>query len=228
MLDTAKVSPSILSADFLHLGEDLDRVANADYIHVDVMDGHFVPNLSYGTTIVEAVRRATDLPIDVHMMVSNPDDTIDWYVDAGADLITVHYEAATDLSRIIDRLHDRGLAAGVVLNPATPVYVLEDVLTRIDLVLIMSVNPGFGGQGFIEETYEKLRRLKRLCHEVGADPLIQVDGGVGTANARKLGEAGADVLVAGSAVFRAEDPGQVVNELRELATEGIRSGRAAL
>lgn len=227
MLDTAKVSPSILSADFLKLGEDLDRVACADYVHVDVMDGHFVPNLSYGTTIVEAVKRATDLLIDVHMMVSNPDETIDWYADAGADLISVHYEAATDLSRIIDRLHHRGLLAGVVLNPATPVYVLEDVLTRIDLVLIMSVNPGFGGQGFIEETYEKLRRLKRLCREVGADPLIQVDGGVSLSNARLLGEAGADVLVAGSAVFKAADPGMIVNELRELATLGIQSRKDA-
>ena len=223
MRDSVKISPSILAADFTKLGEELTRIEGAEFVHIDVMDGHFVPNLTYGTTIVEAVRRATNAVIDVHMMVTNPDETFEWYADAGADLIAVHYEAARDLMGIIDRLHERGLLAGVVINPATPVSVLADVVEHVDLVLIMSVNPGFGGQSFIEGTYDKLRELRALCDERDAHPLIEVDGGVSLTNARLLCEAGANVLVAGSAVFKAADPGLIVRELRDLGTIGQRA-----
>lgn len=221
MTSLIKVAPSILAADLNHLGDDLDRVSNAEMIHVDVMDGHFVPNLSFGTPVVAAVKQATRALVDVHMMVTNPDETVDWYVDAGADLISVHYEAARDLHGIIDHLHERGVLAGVVINPDTPVSVLADVIEDVDLVLVMSVYPGFGGQHFIEETYGRLRELVKLCDKHDAYPLIQVDGGVSLSNARQLGACGANVLVAGSAVFNAHDPAMIVRELRDLATIGL-------
>lgn len=221
MTSLIKVAPSILAADLIHLGDDLDRVSNAEMIHVDVMDGHFVPNLSFGTPVVAAVKQATRALVDVHMMVTNPDETVDWYIDAGADLISVHYEAARDLHGIIDHLHERGVLAGVVINPDTPVSVLADVIEDADLVLVMSVYPGFGGQHFIEETYGRLRELTALCDEHDAYPLIQVDGGVSLSNARQLGVCGANVLVAGSAVFNAHDPAMIVRELRDLATIGL-------
>lgn len=220
------ISPSILAADFLNLGRDIDTVSNADYIHVDVMDGHFVPNLSYGTTIVEAAKRATRIPLDVHMMVSNPDETVDWYVDAGADLISVHVEAARDLPAIVTHLHERKVKAGVVINPATPVEDLEDVIELVDLVLVMSVNPGFGGQGFIEGTYDKVRALSAMCSRHEVAPIIEVDGGVSLSNARALAAAGAQMLVAGSAVFKSPDPASIVREMRELASLGLECKKA--
>lgn len=220
------ISPSILAADFLNLGRNIDAVSNADYIHVDVMDGHFVPNLSYGTTIVEAAKRATRIPLDVHMMVSNPDETVDWYVDAGADLISVHVEAARDLPAIVTHLHEREVKAGVVINPATPVEVLEDVIELVDLVLVMSVNPGFGGQGFIEGTYDKVRALSAMCSRHEVSPIIEIDGGVSLSNARALAAAGAQMLVAGSAVFKSPDPASIVREMRELASLGLECKKA--
>lgn len=220
------ISPSILAADFLNLGRDIDAVTDADYLHVDVMDGHFVPNLSYGTTIVEAAKRATRIPLDVHMMVSNPDETVDWYIDAGADLISVHVEAARDLPAIVAHLHKRDVKAGVVINPATPVEVLEDVIELIDLVLVMSVNPGFGGQGFIEGTYDKVRALSAMCTRHDVNPIIEVDGGVSLSNARALAAAGAQMLVAGSAIFKSPDPASIVREMRELASLGLDSKKA--
>lgn len=219
------ISPSILSADMAHLERDLARVSNADYIHVDVMDGHFVPNLSYGTAVVKACKSATDIPLDVHLMVSNPDSTIDWYIDAGADLITVHYEASTHLDRTIAHIKERGCKAGVVLNPATPVCVLEDVLDSLDMVLLMSVNPGFGGQAFIPRTLVKLRQLCELCQRHGVDPLIEVDGGVSASNAEEVAAAGGCVLVAGSAVFGAEDPAAAVDAIRAAGERGAASAR---
>lgn len=216
-----KISPSILSADMAHLARDLDRISCADYIYVDVMDGHFVPNLSYGTAIVKACKSATDIPLDVHLMVSNPDDTVDWYIDAGADLLTVHYEASTHLHRTICHIKDRGCKAGVVLNPATPVSVLEDILDDLDMVLLMSVNPGFGGQKFIPRTLDKLRRLSAMCREHGVDPLIEVDGGIGSGNAKEVAAAGATVLVAGSAVFGASDPAAAVEAIRHAGELGF-------
>lgn len=223
MLDRVKVSPSVLAADFTQLHAELDRVGDADYIHFDVMDGHFVPNHSFGPHILMAVKRSTDALLDVHLMVTNPDDVIDWYVDAGADIVSVHLEAADDLPAIINRLHERGALAGVVINPPTPVQELESVIDLVDIVLIMSVNPGFGGQSFIEGTYDKVRELRRMCERHGVYPLIEVDGGVTLSNARALGEAGATVLVAGSAVFKAEDPSMIVRELRELGTIGMQA-----
>lgn len=221
MSETIRISPSILSADITQLGRDLARVDNADFIHVDVMDGVFVRNLSYGTPVVSACKRAADVPLDVHLMVTDPDDTVDWYVDAGANLITFHYEASTHAHRTVCHLRDRGVRPGIVLNPATPVSVLEEILPELDMVLLMSVNPGFGGQSFIPATLQKLRRLRALCAACGADPLIEVDGGVSAKNAAEVVAAGANVLVAGSAVFGAEDPHAAVEEIRAAGELGL-------
>lgn len=216
-----KISPSILSADMAHLGRDLERILNADYIHIDVMDGHFVPNLSYGTAIVKACKSATNIPLDVHLMVSNPDDTVDWYIDAGADLVTVHAEASTHLHRTIGHIKERGCKAGVVLNPATSVSVLEDIIDELDMVLLMSVNPGFGGQKFIPRILVKLRQLRELCAAHGVCPEIEVDGGVGVGNAEEIAAAGGTVFVAGSAVFGAEDPAAAIDLIRAAGERGL-------
>lgn len=221
MPNAVKISPSILSADMANLARDLDRITSADYIHVDVMDGHFVPNLSYGTAIVQAAKRSTDVPLDVHLMVSNPDSTIDWYIDAGADLLTVHVEASTHLHRTISRIKERGRKAGVVLNPGTPVNTLDAIIEDVDMVLLMSVNPGFGGQSFIASTIDKLAKLRALCEAHGVSPLIEVDGGVSAANAEAVVAAGADVLVAGSAVFGAEDPAAAIAAIRAAGERGL-------
>ena len=221
MSDRIYVAPSILSADMANLGRDLARIANADFIHVDVMDGHFVPNLSYGTPVVRACKTATEIPLDVHLMITNPDEASDWYVDAGADLVTVHAEASTHLHRTICHLKEHGVRAGAVLNPATPVGALEEILPELDLVLVMSVNPGFGGQSFIPGTLGKLRRLRELCARVGAHPLIEVDGGVSAANAEGVAAAGGDILVAGSAVFGADDPAAAIDAIRQAGERGL-------
>ena len=218
---TVKISPSILSADMAYLARDLEKVSGADFIHFDVMDGHFTGNLTFGVDILKAVKRVSDVPVDVHMMVTNPDETVDWYADAGADVITVHWEASTHLHRTIHHLKERGVAAGVVLNPATPVCVLESIIEDVDIVLLMSVNPGFGGQSFIPGTLAKIRELRAMCERHGVSPMIEVDGGVSAKNVAEVVAAGADVIVAGSAVFGAEDPAAEVARLREL-------GRAAL
>ena len=226
MLDTARISPSILSADMANLGRDLEMISNADYIHIDVMDGHFTKNLTFGAEIVRACKRATDVPLDVHMMVTNPDDTVDWYLDAGADLVTVHYEASTHLHRTVKHIQDRGAKAGVVLNPATPVCLLDSIFEDVDMVLLMSVNPGFGGQSYIPGTDAKIRQLRAMCDEHGVSPLIEVDGGVSSKNIERVCACGADVLVAGSAVFGADDPRAEVESLRALGTRGLAVARA--
>ncbi len=217
------ISPSILSADMAHLARDLERIASADYVHVDVMDGHFVPNLSYGTAIVSACKAATDTPLDVHLMVDNPDSTVDWYLDAGADLVTVHAEASVHLNRTVAHIKDRGAKAGVVLNPATPVNVLEEMIDELDMVLLMSVNPGFGGQKFIPSTIAKLHKLSTLCAGHGVSPLIEVDGGINASNAQDVVAAGANVLVAGSAVFGTDDPAQAIAEIRNAGELGFEA-----
>ena len=218
-MTNVKIAPSILSADMANLQSDLHKVSNANFIHFDVMDGHFTGNLTFGVDVLKAVKRVNSVPVDVHMMVANPDETADWYADAGADIITVHYEASTHLHRTITHLQSRGVKAGVVLNPATPVNVLEDIIDIVDIVLIMSVNPGFGGQSFIPGTLRKIRQLAALCREHGVSPMIEVDGGVSSKNIADVVAAGADTLVAGSAVFKADDPTDAVDTLRLLGQQ---------
>ncbi len=223
MDDTIRIAPSLLSADFADLAGSIESVKGADLIHFDVMDGHFTANLTFGPGIVETVKRITDVPVDAHLMVDNPDETVDWYLDAGADMVTVHIEAARHLHRVISHIKDRGRGAGVVLNPSTPVSSLEDILDDVDMVLLMSVNPGFGGQRFIERTRSKLAALRAMMEEHGSFPLVEVDGGVCRDNAYDLGSLGANVLVAGSAVFGADDPAEEIRVLRERAGEGRRA-----
>ena len=229
MVDTSRnvmVAPSILSADMADLARDLGRIATADLVHVDVMDGRFVPNLSYGTPIVKAARSATDLPLDVHLMVSNPDETVAWYVDAGADMVTFHAEASTHMHRTVHLLRERGVRAGVALNPSTPVDVLSEIVADVDMVLLRSVDPGFGGHSLIEGTLGKLGRPKRLCDARGAAPMIEVDGGISAGNAEAVARAGANVLVAGSAVFGSDDPSAAIAGIRAAAERGAAAREA--
>ncbi len=222
-MSQALIAPSVLSADFLHLEESLAAVSSADYIHYDVMDGNFVPNISFGLDILRAIKRACTLPLDVHLMIANPDEMLHAFLDAGADIVTVHAESTNHLHRLITQIHDAGARASVALNPATPVSVLEDIINELDMVLIMSVNPGFGGQSFIEHTYTKLKRLSKLCREAGASPLIEVDGGVTKDNAAQLSAAGVDVFVAGSAVFGADNPEAAIASIRLAATRQLKA-----
>lgn len=214
-----KISPSILSADFSRLGEDVQAVdrAGADYIHIDVMDGHFVPNITIGPLVVDALRKVTDKPLDVHLMIENPDLYIADFARAGADIITVHQEAVPHLHRTVQLIKSLGKKAGVSLNPATPVETLDVILDELDLVLIMSVNPGFGGQSFIPSALDKIRALRQRITERGLSTELEVDGGVKIDNIREVVAAGADVLVAGSAVFNTEDYAATITALRENA-----------
>lgn len=208
------VAPSILSADFLHLGEAIRLVeeSEAEWVHCDIMDGHFVPNISYGIPIVKAVRPATKKVVDCHLMIEHPELYVEAFASAGADMITVHQEACVHLDRQVAQIHDLGCKAGVALNPATPVETLVDILHAVDMVLIMSVNPGFGGQKFIPRALDKVRRLRTLA----PDLLIQVDGGVNAETGAELVAAGADVLVAGSYVFGAKEPREAIHSLYTL------------
>lgn len=217
MLGDIKVAPSVLSADFTRLGEELADVASADMIHYDVMDGHFVPNLSFGLDVLRAVKSSTDLPVDVHLMVTNPDDMVERFLDAGADCVSFHYEATAHANRLVQLIHDRGAKASIALNPATPVAMLEPIIDDLDMVLVMTVNPGFGGQAFIDGSTRKLCRLRRLCQEHGVSPLVEVDGGIVARTAAEAAGAGANVLVAGSAVFGAPDRAAAIAALRRSA-----------
>eukprot|EP00271_Cylindrocystis_brebissonii_P013297 TRINITY_DN33029_c0_g1_i1.p1 TRINITY_DN33029_c0_g1~~TRINITY_DN33029_c0_g1_i1.p1 ORF type:complete len:284 (-),score=70.84 TRINITY_DN33029_c0_g1_i1:849-1700(-) len=212
------VSPSILSADFAQLGAQVKAVeeAGCDWIHVDVMDGRFVPNITIGPLVVEALRPVTDLPLDVHLMIVEPELRVPDFIKAGADIVSVHCEqqATIHLHRTINQIKGLGAKAGVVLNPGTPLSAIEYVLDFVDLVLIMSVNPGFGGQGFIESQVRKIKELRALCNEKGVNPWIEVDGGVGPANAYKVIEAGANAIVAGSAVFKASSYKDAIAEIK--------------
>jgi ribulose-phosphate 3-epimerase len=215
----AIIAPSVLSADFLHLGNDIEMIngSQAGWIHIDVMDGVFVPNISYGIPVVKAIRKATTKTLDVHLMIVQPERYFEAFRNAGADIITFHYEASVHLHRSVAMVHELGMKAGVVLNPHTPVDVLSEILPELDLVLIMSVNPGFGGQKFIENTYRKISALKQMILATGKNILIEVDGGVDLTNAGKLFLAGADVLVAGNTVFSSADPENTIAKLLALA-----------
>lgn len=210
------IAPSVLSADFGNLQRDIEMInsSDADWFHVDVMDGVFVPNISFGFPVMAALKQHAQKPLDVHLMIEQPEKYIQQFADAGADIITVHYEACTHLHRTIQQIHQTGKKAGVAINPHTSVTLLEDVINDVDLVLVMSVNPGFGGQKFIERTYRKLHWLKEIIAENEASCLVEVDGGVNNENALKLVEAGADVLVAGNYVFGASNPLEAILSLR--------------
>lgn len=212
------VSPSLLSADFLHLSKDIEMVnqSEADWFHLDIMDGVFVPNISYGLPVVAQIKKAAQKPLDVHLMIVQPERYVEAFQKAGADILTVHYEACTHLHRTIQQIKALGIKAGVSLNPHTPVMLLEDVIRNIDVVLLMSVNPGFGGQSFIEETINKVIKLKKLIRETGAKTLIEIDGGVNFETGQRLVDAGADALVAGSFVFNSPDQMANIKGLKEL------------
>jgi ribulose-phosphate 3-epimerase len=212
------VSPSMLSADFLHLERDIQMInrSEADWLHVDVMDGMFVPNISFGFPVIEAVAKICTKPLDVHFMIERPERYISQTAKLGAMMMNVHQEATVHLHRTIQEIHDAGMKAAVTLNPSTPVSVLEDVIGDVEMVLLMSVNPGFGGQKFIENTIQKVKRLRHLIEQSGSKALIEIDGGVQKETAPRLVEAGADILVSGSYIFRAPDPEKVISELKAL------------
>lgn len=212
------ISPSLLSANFCNLENDIKMLndSQADWLHVDVMDGVFVPNISFGQPVIKHIKKIAQKPLDVHLMIVEPDKFFEDYKNCGADIITVHCEACTHLHRSLSKIRQLGMKAGVVLNPHTPICVLEDIIEMCDLVLLMSVNPGFGGQSFIENTYNKIKTLKQLIERKNPNCLIEVDGGVNTENYKKLVEVGADVLVAGNAVFAAENPIETIKKLKTI------------
>ncbi|MBM4121561.1 MAG: ribulose-phosphate 3-epimerase [Nitrospira sp.] len=229
-----RIAPSILSADFARLAEEVTRVesAGADLLHIDVMDGHFVPNLTVGPPIVEALRKVTRLPLDVHLMMTNPDAFIPEFADAGADYLTVHVEASPHLHRTVQAIKERGVKAGVTLNPATSLTTVEEIITDADLLLVMSVNPGFGGQHFIASVLSKIAQARQLIDRSGSRAALEVDGGVKVDNAARIIQAGADILVSGSAIFSSPDYGRTIKALREAGqatskpTPNLRAGQA--
>ncbi len=216
---TPIIAPSVLSADFGNLQRDIEMInqSKADWFHIDIMDGVFVPNISFGMPVLEAITKHAQKTVDVHLMIIDPDRYIKNFAALGANILTVHYEACTHLHRTIQAIKAEGMKAGVALNPHTPISVLEDIIQEVDLVCLMSVNPGFGGQSFIENTYQKIKKLKTLIEVKNAKALIEIDGGVSDKNARQLSAAGADVLVAGNAVFKDENPAQAIIRLKEYA-----------
>jgi len=210
------IAPSLLSANFANLSDDIQMInqSNADWFHLDIMDGVFVPNISFGFPVIEAVKKLAQKPLDVHLMIVQPDNFIDRFAKAGVDIITVHYEACAHLHRTIQNIKNQGVKAGVVLNPHTPVALLKDIIADCDLVLLMSVNPGFGGQKFIENTYQKIETLKNLILQKQSPALIEIDGGVSDLNAKQLVHVGANVLVAGNYIFKAPNPLKAIDSIK--------------
>lgn len=219
-MDKHKIAPSLLAADFNHLAEAVSLVneSAADWFHLDVMDGIFVPNISFGFPIIEAIKKIAKKPLDVHLMIEKPERYLKAFIDVGADVLTVHYEACTHLHRSLEAIKEMGVKAGVAINPHTNVMLLEDILEMVDLICVMSVNPGFGGQRFIYQTLPKIKKLREMAIHQNVHPLIEVDGGVGLQNAESILQAGADVLVAGSSIFKAENPEQTITDMKDIGS----------